>query len=120
MLKDRRFWNFQVGQDGATLQVRSVSLTVPPGALTVERTLTVAISDNVSDIPKLPDNQHLIGPVVHLLPHGLKFQQLVTLSIHGLDIMLESPKMLVLYRYELYIILVLINVYAITIALSVW
>ena len=105
MLRDRYFWNFQVGQDGATLQVRSISLTVPPGALPVERTLTVGISDNTSDIPELPDNQHLIGPVVHLLPHGLKFQQPVALAFHGLDIMLESSKMLVLYRYELLLIL---------------
>ena len=97
---DRRYWNFEVGQDGAKLQVRNISLTVPPGALMEECTITVAISCNPSDIPKLPDNQHLVGPVVHFLPHGLKFQQPVTLSFHGITVMQESSKMLVLHRYE--------------------
>ena len=107
MWNDRRYWNFDVGQDGATLQVRNVSLIVPPCALTKELTLTVAISCNASDMPKLPDNQHLVGPVVHFFPHGLTFQQPVTLSFNGITVMQESSKLLVLYRYEYTVFLLL-------------
>ena len=100
---DRRYWNFHVGQDGAKLQVRNVSLTVPPGALMKQRTLTVAISCNASDIPKLPDNQHLVGPVMHFHPHGLRFQQPVTLSFHGITVMQESSKDIGLVQVKVYI-----------------
>ncbi|KAI0219723.1 hypothetical protein LSAT2_028753 [Lamellibrachia satsuma] len=106
---DRFYWNFQVGPEGAKLevknvsqtfpqdapeierdslfgpegsnvQVKNVSLTIPPDALEKELTITIAISWNRSDLPKLDDGQFLVGPVVHCLPHGLYFKRPVKLS----------------------------------------
>jgi len=80
--------------------VRNVSLTIPPNALPHELTLTLAISCNTSDVPDLSDNQHLVGPVVHCLPHGLEFNKPVTLSFHDLNVREKSCKILVKYRYK--------------------
>ena len=68
------------GPEGSNVQVKNVSLTIPPDALEKELTITIAISWNRSDLPKLDDGQFLVGPVVHCLPHGLYFKRPVKLS----------------------------------------
>ena len=80
--------------------MRNISLTIPQGALEEELTITMAISSNEEDLPKLPDNQHLVGPVVHCLWHGLEFKQAVKLSFdYDPEAVQVSSKMLVLHRY---------------------
>ena len=80
--------------------MKNVSLTIPPGALEEELTITMAISSNKKDQPKLPHNQLLVGSVVHCLWHGLKFKRQIKLSFdYDPEEVQASSKMLVLYRY---------------------
>ena len=82
--------------------MRNISLTIPPGALEEQLTITMAISYNEEDLPKLPDKQLLVGPVVHCLWHGLEFKRPIKLSFdYGPEAVQASSKMLVLYRYVL-------------------
>ncbi|KAI0213683.1 hypothetical protein LSAT2_001257 [Lamellibrachia satsuma] len=82
--RDRLYWNVNAGRAGAALEEMNVSVTVPPGALERNITVTLVISGNKSDLPQfkngqLNDDQRLVGPVVHCLPHGLHFKKPVTL-----------------------------------------
>ncbi|KAI0230594.1 hypothetical protein LSAT2_019088 [Lamellibrachia satsuma] len=97
---DRRFWNFKVGPEGATLHVRNVSFTIPAGALEKKVIITIVISCKKSDEPKLKDDQRFIGPVVYCLPHGLSFKRPVTLQFnYDLEAVPASSSMQLWYRY---------------------
>ena len=80
VLDDRFYWNFNVGPKGDTLHLENVALVIPEGALDRELTVTLAISCNAADMPKLSDGRCLLGPVIHCLPHGLHFDKPATLS----------------------------------------
>ena len=108
---DTFFWNFQVGPEGGRLlvkdvvqmfprhaldekqelayglngcnvQVEDVSLSIPPGALENEITVTLGISWGKSDVSTMSRDQVLVGPVVHCLPNDLHFNRPVKLSFH--------------------------------------
>ena len=76
----------------------NVSLKIPPGALERDIAITLAISGNTSDLPQLDDDQRLVGPIVHCLPHGLHFKKSVTLSFDYSHTAVVPPNMQVWCR----------------------
>ena len=78
--RDRFYWNINVGPTGANIEATNISLKIPQDALDSEVTITLAISWNKADLPRLQDDQRLVGPIIHCLPHGLRFKKPVTLS----------------------------------------
>ena len=89
-----------MGPAGGKLQVEIVTLVIPEGALDRKLTVTLAISYNQTDMPHCNDDQRLTGPVIHLLPHGLRFKKPATLSfdISSTAALRGSPNMQVLCR----------------------
>ncbi|KAI0236990.1 hypothetical protein LSAT2_012501 [Lamellibrachia satsuma] len=77
---DRFSWTFHVGPAGGVLQVLTIVLSIPEGALTEDVAITIVVSTNKHDTPSLKDDQCLAGPIIHCLPHGLRFQKTVALS----------------------------------------
>ena len=77
---DRFSWTFHVGPAGGVLQVLTIVLSIPEGALTEDVAITIIVSTNKHDTPSLKDDQCLAGPIIHCLPHGLRFQKTVALT----------------------------------------
>ncbi|KAI0235002.1 hypothetical protein LSAT2_014615 [Lamellibrachia satsuma] len=101
--RDRLYWNVNAGPAGATLEAMNVSLIIPPGALDRKITVTLVISGNKSDLPQfkngqLNDDERLVGPVVHCLPHGLHFKKPVTLLFDCSHTSVLPPKLQVWCR----------------------
>ena len=84
--------------------MKNVSLTIPPDVLKKVLAITIAISWNRSDLPKLDDGQFLVGPVVHCLPHGLYFKRSVKLPFYyereKSDIQVLSTYVILLKSFE--------------------
>ena len=79
-----------MGPSGGELEVMNVKLSIPEGALDRDTTITIAISNNKSDRPKLKNDQSFVGPVVHCLPHGLRFNKPVTLLFHYSQVTIDE------------------------------
>ena len=68
----------KIGPDGGTVTTGDASVEVPEGALTKVTLITVAESDVTVDAP---EGYVLAGPAIAFTPHGLSFEEPVTLTL---------------------------------------
>jgi len=68
-----------IGPEGGTVTLGGVSIVIPAGALSEEKTIT--IEENPSDYPEIPSSIERRGSVWAFLPHDLVFASPVTITI---------------------------------------
>src|SRR5688572_21140848 len=68
----------QIGSEGGTVSAGEASVEVPEGALTAPTEITVATVEVELDAP---EGYALVGPAIAFTPHGLTFEEPVTLTL---------------------------------------